>query len=604
MIKQPKRQGKPNKNTKKGDVVEFLNTAKKRFARLHDNDQHNREAAKDNIRFAYDIDQGQWSEADRQQREQEGRPCLTSDKLRKFVASVANSERDQRAAGNVVPVDSTGDEIVAEVISGIIRHIEHMSDAQRAYTLAGEQAIAGNEGFWRIVAEELPDSFDQELFIREIRNQFSVYLDPDGMFGFIGERLTREEFEYQYPDANPEDADTDMNDYDQWYQDNDVFIREYFYKERVKTTIVQASRQDPSGQLPPVDGQIFELPRDISEEEFIAHGWTIDRREDGSEIKKTPHVFKVKWAKITASQILEEGEWAGKDIPIIPVEGDWVWLEGKLYKKSLIEYAKDDQRMYNFFKSAITERYALAAKAPYLVTAKMIDGFKSMWDVAHKKMLPFLTFKHDKNMPGGPRREIAPQISTGETSMLEITERNIEDTTGRFKSSFGQSSNERSKVAIDARANRSDQSTFHFPDNFHRALNTSTRQLIDLIPKIYDTQRIQRILGEDGEQMSVILNQELVDEQTGESYKVNDLNVGKYDLNVKVKLMSTRREEQLAGMRSLVEGNPQLGILLAGDMAKLQDWDGHRDIAQKIEAILPQLLGLKPEGEGQGEPQA
>ncbi len=598
-----KRQEKPNKDTKKGDVTEFLSNARERFAKLHKCDEHNREAARDNLRFTYDIDQGQWSEADRAQRQAEGRPCLTSDKLRKFVASLANSERDQRAAGNVVAVDSSGDEITAEVISGIIRQIEHASDAQAAYTLAGEQAIAGNEGFWRIIAKEMPDGFEQELFIEAITNQFSVYLDPDGMFGFIGKKLTEEEFKYEYPDAIPEDADTDMNHHDQWYQDKDVFIREYYYKERVKTTIVQASRVDPSGQLPPKENRIFELPKDISEEEFEAQGWVIDKRPDGSEIKKTPHVYKVKWAKITASQILEEGDWLGKDIPIIDVHGDWVWLEGKLYKKSLIEYAKDDQRVYNYTKTSIVERYMLVAKAPYLVTSKMIGRFKAVWDVAHKKMLPYLTFNYDKNMPGGPKREPAAQIATGEVQLMEMAERNIEDTTGRFKASFGQASNERSRVAIDARSNKSDQSTFHFPDNYHRALNKSTRQLIDLIPKYYDTQRVMRILGEDDTSQMVVLNHKVFDEESGEERVLNDLSVGKYDLNAKVKLMSTRREEMLNGMRSLVEGNPQLGILLAGDIAKLQDWDGHREISAKIEKLLPQLLGIKPE-EGQGDQEA
>ncbi len=246
----------------------------------------------------------------------------------------------------------------------------------------------------------------------------------------------------------------------------------------------------------------------------------------------------------------------------------------------------------------------LVAKAPYLVTTKMIDGLKDVWNVAHKKMLPYLSFKHDKNMPGGPKREPAAQIATGEVHLMEMAERNIEDTTGRFKASFGQASNERSRVAIDARSNKSDQSTFHFPDNFHRALNKSTRQLIDLIPKYYDTQRIERILGEDGVGLNVVLNHKILDEESGEEVILNDLSIGQYDLNAKVKLMSTRREEMLNGMKALVEGNPQLGIILAGDIAKLQDWDGHKEIAAKVDKFVPLMLGIKPEGEGQGDQEA
>ena len=163
------------------EETDFLGEARRRYKDLYDDDFHNRTVAEDNLRFTYEIDQGQWSDQDRKQREEDGRPCLTSNKLRKFVAAVANTERDQRMAGNVIPVDMQGDEIIAEIISGIIRHIEHASNAEKAYTDAGEQAIAGNEGFCRIISKELDNSFDQELFIEHIENQFSVHLDPKGM---------------------------------------------------------------------------------------------------------------------------------------------------------------------------------------------------------------------------------------------------------------------------------------------------------------------------------------------------------------------------------------------------------------------------------------
>ena len=583
-------------------ITDFLADAQERFKKLWTNDDHNRIRARDNLRFTYEIGQGQWSQEDRSQRENEGRPCLTSNKLRKFAASVANTERDQRMAGNVIPVDGQGDEVVAMIMSGIMRQVEHASHAEKVYTDAGEQAIAGGEGFWRITSEELPDSFDQELFIRGIQNQFSVHLDPKGMFGFIGEKLTKEEFEHRYPDAVIEDADSNTDNYDLWYHQDDVFVREYFYKERVKVTVVQASKVDPSGQLP-TESKIFELPTDISEEEFKKEGWVIDTRPDGTELKKTPEVFKVKWAKITATQILEEGDWVGKDIPIIEVEGDWVWLEGRLYKKSLTEAGKDDQRMYNYWLSSITERYALAIKAPYLVTTVMVEGLKDLWDMASKKMMSYLPYKHDKKVPGGPKREAAPQISTGEVQMLGITNANIEDTIGRFKATFGQASNERSQVAIKERAARSELSTFHFPDNFRRAHLKSVRMLIDLIPKIYDTQRVQRILGDDGKQDFVVINHEVTDEETGEKRKINDLSVGKYDVVESVKIMSTRKQEMLDGMKALASGNPQLGVILAPHIAKAEDWDGHLEIAKEIRKLTPLMLGIKPQEE-EAQPQS
>ncbi|MGR3303676.1 MAG: portal protein [Candidatus Scalindua sp.] len=583
------------------DVVEFLADAQKRFTRLRSEDQHNREQARINLDFVYDIPPGQWSQEDRDQRKEDGRPCLTSNQLRKFVAAIANTERDQRIAGNVIPVDSVGDVGTANTIAGIIRNIEKNSGAERVYTNGGEQAAASNVGYWRIKSEERDDGFDgeQELFIKAITNQFSVTLDPDRMYGFIEEKITKDEFKHKYPDAKEENVDPDsITDYKNWYDGDSLYIREYFYKERVKTTIVRARKPDPSGQLEG-ESKIFDLGRDeVTEEELKARGWVIEKT-------KTPKMFVVKWAKITGSQILETGKWPGKNIPIIEVEGDWVWRDGKLYKRNLTQGAHDDQRMYNFTLTSLIERYSLASKAPYLVTVKMVEGLTHIWRFAHKKMFPYLAYQHDKAVPGGPKRVEPPQINAGETSMLSILKDNIMNAIGRFAASFGQKSNERSKVAIDARANRSELSTFHFPDNFRRAILESTRMLIDVIPSFYDTQRIERIFGEDGKtQQLVVINYEIDDmDRDGNNIILNDLSVGKYDVVEGIKLMSTRRQEQLAGMLSLVEGNPMMGVLLAGDIAKLQDWDGAQEIADKVEKFIPALLGIKPQ-EAEGQPEA
>ncbi len=167
--------------TKIQDKEEFLATALKRFEKFEAKDGHNRKSAKNDLEFAYNVGGGQWPASIREERKDSDRPCLTSNKLRKFVAQVANRERDQRMAGNVRPVDSKGDVLTAQIISGIVRQIEHQSNAAKIYAKAAEHAVAGSFGYWRIISKELPNSFDQELFIKEIKNQFSVYLDPDRM---------------------------------------------------------------------------------------------------------------------------------------------------------------------------------------------------------------------------------------------------------------------------------------------------------------------------------------------------------------------------------------------------------------------------------------
>jgi hypothetical protein len=176
---------------------------------------------------------------------------------------------------------------------------------------------------------------------------------------------------------------------------------------------------------------------------------------------------------------------------------------------------------------------------------------------------------------------------------------------GRYEASFGQQGNERSKVAIDARANRSEFSTFQFPDNFRRAILKSTKMLIDVVPHFYDTERIERIFGEDGKESLVTINHVLIDpigepvlDRDGDEIILNDLSVGKYDVVESIKLLSTRRQEQLDGMKAFVAGNPQLQILLAGDFAKLMDFPNAQELADKVDKFTPAMLGIQPQDAG------
>jgi hypothetical protein len=582
------------KKTTKKDDLKFLSTAKERFQKIELADDHNYEAGRNNLRFVYNIDNGQWAEDVKNERAEDNRPCLTSNKLRKYVAQVANRERDQRLAGNVIPVDDKGDEEKARIISGLIRQIEYASNAEEIYTTAGEHAIAAGFGHWRITTEELDDSFDQEIFIRPIKNQFNVHMDPDGMYGFIREKITKDEFEYRYPKADEQSFDSGYvkDSQDQWYDTDNLVIAEYFYKERVKTEVVKVRNE-----FFPGESRVYEIGRKyngetVTEEALMDQGWVVEDR-------KTSRVFKVKWAKITGNQILERGEWPGKEIPIITVKGDWVTVDGRVYKRSLCEDAKDDQRMYNYWKTNITETVALAIKAPYLVTNNMIKGLKSFWDVAHKKLLPYLPFHPQGKLT--PRREPPPQVPTGAATMLGVTSGDIQDTLGLYQSFAGERSNERTGVAIQQRASRSEFGTFHFTDNYRRAILETARQLKDLIPVIYDTPRTVRILGEAGPSQDprsdlVRINQVVLETGT----ILNDLTMGKYDVIESVKIMSTRRQEQLQGMIGLVSGNPQLAVLLTPHIARLSDWDGHQQITEEIKQFLPTMLGIQPQDEGQG----
>ena len=550
----------------------ILAQARDRFNQISAAEYSIRAAALEDIRFTYNVDEGQWPDQIRTERERDGRPCLTANKLRKFVAIVANQERENRIAVKIVAVDAQSDPDVAQVLEDLVRQIEYQSGADVIYASTGEQAAAGGFGYWRLLTKFVDDGFDQEILLQHIDNPFSVYLDPRGNYGFITDVLPMDEFEAEFPKASRIDFNQSGlgEEWTRWYERDKIRVAEYFTKEPTKKTIVQV--RTPAGAT-----WVIELKDDLTLDVLTSRGFQVLRTREVD-------THKIRWYKITGHEILEERDWPGRSIPIIEVVGDRINVAGKIHKRSLVRDGKDPQRMYNYWLTTEAETVALQPKAPFVLTPQEIAGHEAMWDDANRKNYPYLLFNGlaDKR----PTRVEPPKTSPGHQSMMQISQNDIKDTLGMFESFLGERSNERSGTAIFARERRSQIGVFQFPDNLRRAIVETGRQLIDMIPRIYDTERIVRLRNEEGTDRLTMINETIVDPGTGKSHVVNDISLGKYDVLADVRLYSTRRQETTALILQAMQFAPQVAPALIPLLFKFMDSPG----AKEIETVVGQIL--------------
>ena len=526
------------------------------------------------------------------------RPCLTINKLPQHVRQVTNDQRQNRPSGKVIPADDRADPQVAEIYDGVVRHIEYMSDADVAYDTACENQVTFGEGYWRLLTEYCDENtFDQDIKIERIRNSFSVYMDPtiqdpcgsDAKWCFITQDMTRDEYERLFPDATPITTLMDQGTGDsataQWVTANTVRIAEYFYVEhkRVKlnlypgnVTLQEGSSEDQQMQamgLMPVRSRSAQVPQ-------------------------------VKWIKTNGYEILEEQDWAGRWIPVIRVIGNEFEVDGQILVSGLVRNAKDAQRMYNYWVSQEAEMLALAPKAPFIGYGGQFEGYETQWKTANTQNWPYLEVNPDVTDGNGavlplPQRAQPPMAQQGLIAAKMGAADDIKATTGQYDSSLGATSNERSGRAILARERQGDTGTYHFVDNLARAIRYSTRQIVDLIPKIYDTQRIARIIGIDGETKMARIDptqpepvREVRDQQGVVIEKIYNPGVGKYDVVVTTgPSYLTKRQEAMDAMSQILQGSPQLWAV-AGDLfVKNMDWPGSEELAQRLrKTIDPKLL--------------
>jgi hypothetical protein len=588
------------------DKKDLLATARSRLNMAMAAYSDSREDELDDLRFAAGSPDNQWqwpadvlsTRGAVQGQTINARPCLTINKLPQHVKQVTNDQRQNRPAGKVIPADDKADIEVAEIFDGIVRHIEYISDADVAYDTACDNQVTYGEGYIRILTDYCSeDSFDQDIRIGRVRNSFSVYMDPtiqdpcgsDAKWCFITQEMLKEDYERAFPDALPVSSlqtqgvgDASIS---QWINEDTIRIAEYFYIEHKSETLNLYHGGHKAFAGTPEAKQIEAMGlKPIKTRE-------VDRQQ-------------IKWCKINGYEILEERDWAGKYIPVVRVVGNEHEVDGRLYVSGLVRNAKDAQRMYNYWVSQEAEMLALAPKAPFIGYGGQFEGYEQQWKTANINNWPYLEVNPDVTDGQGavlplPQRAQPPMASSGLLQAKMGASDDIKSTTGQYDSSLGQTSNERSGKAILARERQTDTGTYHYVDNLARAVRHVTRQIVDLIPKIYDTERVARIIGLDGTTDSAKVNpqqqepvKKIVDQTGVVIEKIYNLGVGQYDVCVTTgPSYMTKRQESLEAMSNLLQGNPELWAV-AGDLfIKNMDWPGAQEMSKRFaKTIDPKLM--------------
>ena len=550
------------------DKDSIIKLANARMNEAYTAEQPHRDRAEDDLR---NVIGDQWPEGERMERESEGRPCLTVNILAQNVRQVTGQVRSLNPAIKVTAADSAANKDTAEVIEGMIRHIENKSDASSVYEAATESAAASSIGYWRIRADYAEgDTFDQELKIERVFNPFAVFLDPfakdptrkDARYGFIVAEMPKEDFEAEYPDAKVIDITGEhrVQNFEQWATAEKVVVAEYFWVDHKEHEI---------GLLP--SGQVIKGP--------FPKGIQIGK-------KRTVRTPQVMWAKVTGAEVLEgPTEFPCSYIPIVAVTGEEWHLGEETYRSSVIRFAKDPQRMFNYAASTDAEVTSAQPKAPFMVSTAQIKGFEDIWGEMGVKNRPYLPYNPDPEA-GMPQRVNPPVASQALQLQMQMAAENIKRTTGIYDASLGARSNETSGRAILARKEESQNATSIYADNMVKAITHTGCILVDMIPRIYDTQRIVRVLGEDGQEKMETINALVMTAQGPAT--INDMTSGRYDVNVSVgPSYSAKREETRDGLQALLQAVPGAAQLIGDLYVSSMDWEHADRAAERMRKMLP-----------------
>lgn len=563
-----------------------------------------RKRYQDDLKFGHgDAYNGyQWPDDVSRARARGHKPMLTINQVRQQCLQIINDAKQNKVACKVSPTGDEATKEAAEILEGVIRHIEYQSQAESVYDSATETQVFGGIGYWRIVTDYVhDDTFDQEIYIRRIKDPMSVYLDPginevdgsDMRWAIIFEDVPKTVFDSLYPKLKGKITSQPLNTQNAKLDSkNFVRIAEYFRRTEKRDklvllpdgTTIRASKMSGT----PLLVKLREEHPNLETREIIDH--------------------EIEQFKIAGNEVIEKTIWPGRYIPIVRVIGEETVIDGVLDRKGHVRASVDPQRMANYWASAAVEHVALQSKTPYIGPMEAFAGLETYWETANRAdpaWLPYKGFLANGTPIAAPERQQPPVMAQAYITGMEVAQQQLQVVSGQFQAELGAPGNEKSGTAIQQRQRQGDNATYHYIDHLALAIRYTGRILLDLIPRIYDTERVLNIMAEDGSVTNVridpqapVAHQELATADPNVIKTTLNPSIGRYDVQADVgPSFGTRREEAFNALAQIMAQN-QEAMKIGGDLLfQSADFPGADQMAERWKRMLPPaaLGGPSPE---------
>lgn len=589
-----------------GDPI--VEEASRRFARCAEWEATARQNFLDDYKFAHgDADNGfQWPNRIRQNRDLDSRPCLTMNMIRQHNLQIVNEAKQNKSTVQFKATGGAASKDGADLYNSMFKRVEYLSNAQAAYETAQEFQVAAGWGIVRVVTEyENNKSFNQDFRIKRVKDPLSVYFDPDasekdksdGLFAFVFDLVLDEKLDEAYPGMKELMTNAPLGGvsaYDGWIIKDHTRVCEYFRKVAKKDRLVSF--------INPNNGQRVQLKKSLMPGEIYDQIKVLPLTKEREIVD-----WEVEWYLIVGQQVVAKTIWPGKYIPLIMVVGEETVIDGIMDRKGHTRAMKDAQRMYNYNASAQVEFGALQSKTPWIVAAKAIEEYESMWNTANTTNHSVLVYNHvgdDGETPvPPPARQEPPDVAPAYQGGMETAFNQMMMTSGQWQNQMGMGGNERTGEAISRRQDQGYTSVFHFANNYADALRYIGKQYLDIVPKIHDKARLLKLQSEDGEDFDLQLDpaaqQELQvkrDQDQNIVGRILNPMIGEYDVKADVGPdYGTRREESVKAMTLIMTQAPDIAPIIADLLLSAMDFKESNEAARRLKRMVPpQALGKGP----------
>ena len=480
------------------------------------------------------------------------------DITRKAIRQIMSDLRENPVQVNFDPRDETRDD-AADLLDGIYRAVDQVNTSIESYDNAALEAVICGVGAWELYADYDSDRAgeSQQSIRREplYEANNTVFWAPnarladksdadyvsilkayseDGYKDLVKELTGEEPTESRSNFTHPEHSYTFP-----WFgTDKKIYVATFYHRKSVKEKVLTLN--DPYG------GQLVVHAKDLTDvqDELIDAGYSIESERKITRKRITRYI-------VSGLEVLDVSIIAGEYIPVVPVYGERIIVEGVEYWEGIIRLSKDPQKLHNFALSYLADIVSRSPRQQPIFFPEQVQGLERMYELSgadnnYPYMLVNRKSSDGDDLPVGPVSVMPEQpIPQSLTAMIELTRRSVEDVANAGLPD-NVSDIDLSGKAISALQNRFDQQSIIYQSNMKHAKRRDGEVFASMAAEIYDAPRTVTIARPDGTVSKSKVLDQVLDKESGELVYINDLSNAVFDVySTAGPSYSNKREESL-----------------------------------------------------------
>ncbi len=315
------------------------------------------------------------------------------------------------------------------------------------------------------------------------------------------------------------------------------------------------------------------------------------------EEKRPSKKCKIIHYRIAGEYELDKTEFPSEQLPLVFVDyNSYYDKTGKQVTRSFFGDCRDTQRYINYLRTQSAYILKVSRYDQWIGSKKNVQSLDTQRNWRDPTAIQGL-LAYDESPDGyKPEQVRPPELSQSLFQQYELAIQDLYTSTGLYPARMGNNGDEASGAAIDARTRQGSYATFVFFNSINRAIATGGEIVNEMIPRVYDTERVLTLMLPDKGIQNVTINEQMDD--YGEQIE-NDIRKGTYQVRLKPgPSYEGQKDVALQSLKDVLQIDPTAFNLVADLYAENLPLSNTIEIKNRLKTrVPPQIIEAGKTGE-------